>query len=120
MTAFSLKNDIALVTGSSKGIGLAIGLGLKEAGAEVLFHGSRARPKEITAESKYLQIDLFQQNAPTELLRAAIQAQPALNLLICNAGSFFDVPFLEMTRERWEQTMQLNLTATYFIDRKSV
>lgn len=38
-----------------------------------------------------------------------------MNLLICNAGSFFDVPFLEMKRELWEKTVQLNLTATYFV-----
>src|SRR5262245_39477044 len=115
MTSFSLKDDLALVTGSSKGIGLAIGLGLREAGAKVIFHGSSARSKELPAESGYLQVDLFGKNAPAELLRSAIEAQPDLNLLICNAGSFFDLPFLEMTRERWDQTMQLNLTATYFI-----
>jgi NAD(P)-dependent dehydrogenase (short-subunit alcohol dehydrogenase family) len=34
--------------------------------------------------------------------------------LICNAGSFFDLPLLEMTRERWDKTMQLNLTAAFF------
>jgi NAD(P)-dependent dehydrogenase (short-subunit alcohol dehydrogenase family) len=112
---FSLKNDAALVTGSSKGIGLAIGLGLREAEARVIFHGSTPQPREIPADSKYLQVDLFGQNGPTELLHESIEAQPELNLLICNAGSFFDVPFLEMTRERWNQTVQLNLTATYFL-----
>ena len=38
-----------------------------------------------------------------------------LDTLVCNAGSFFDVPFLEMTRERWDKTIALNLTATYFV-----
>jgi NAD(P)-dependent dehydrogenase (short-subunit alcohol dehydrogenase family) len=115
VTAFSLKNDTALVTGSSKGIGLAIGLGLREAGARVIFHGRSPRPGEVPAESTYLQVDLFQPDGATELVRAATQARPELNLLVCNAGSFFDVPFLEMTRDRWEKTMQLNLTTTYFI-----
>jgi NAD(P)-dependent dehydrogenase (short-subunit alcohol dehydrogenase family) len=115
MTAFSLKNDTALVTGSSKGIGLAIGLGLREAGAQVVFHGSSPRPGEIPTGSDYHCINLFEPNAPGDLLRAAIQAQPGLNLLICNAGSFYDLPFLEMTRELWDKTIQLNLTATYFI-----
>ena len=34
---------------------------------------------------------------------------------MCNAGSFFDVPFLEMTRELWAKTMLLNVTATAFV-----
>ena len=115
MANFSLHNSAALVTGSSKGIGLAIGLGLREAGAKVVFHGSSPRPADLPGDAGYVRADLFEASAPRELLQAAVQAQPGLNLLVCNAGSFFDVPFLEMTRELWEKTMQLNLTSTYFI-----
>jgi NAD(P)-dependent dehydrogenase (short-subunit alcohol dehydrogenase family) len=115
MKAFSLENNSALVTGSSKGIGLAIGLGLREAGAKVAFHGSSPRPVDLPADSSYLRADLFDSKVPGELLRSAINAHPELDLLVCNAGSFFDVPFLEMTRELWDKTIQLNLTATYFI-----
>ena len=115
MKTFSLKNNSALVTGSSKGIGLATGLGLREAGAKVVFHGTSERPKEIPKDSKYVAADLFQPDSPQRLFQAALKAQPGLNLLVCNAGSFFDVPFLEMIRERWEKTIQLNVTATYFL-----
>ena len=55
--------------------------------------------------------DLMQPDAPARLVAAAFAAEPELDTLVCNAGSFFDLPFLEMTRERWEKTMQLNLTA---------
>ena len=115
MTPFSLENNAALVTGSSKGIGLAIGLGLREAGAKVVFHGSSPLAEEVPADSAYVRANLFETSAPRDLVQAAVQAQPGLNLLVCNAGSFFDVPFLEMSRELWEKTLQLNLTATYFI-----
>jgi NAD(P)-dependent dehydrogenase (short-subunit alcohol dehydrogenase family) len=115
MKPFSLENSAALVTGSSKGIGRAIGIGLHEAGAKIVFHGTSERPPEIPGESDYVRMDLFEANAPEKLFRAAIELQPQLNLLVCNAGSFFDTPFLEMTRERWDKTIQLNLTATYFL-----
>src|SRR6188474_1146798 len=108
MTTFSLKNNAALVTGSSKGIGLAIALGLREAGAKVVFHGTTPKPADIPGDADYLAANLFEPNAPAHLVRAALQAQPHLDLLVCNAGSFFDVPFLEMTRELWEKTVQLN------------
>ncbi len=48
-------------------------------------------------------------------MQSAFAAQPELDILVCNAGSFFDLPVLEMTRERWEKTMALNVTATFFV-----
>jgi NAD(P)-dependent dehydrogenase (short-subunit alcohol dehydrogenase family) len=111
MKAFSLTDRAALVTGSSQGIGLAIAEGLREAGARVVFHG--LGPHE--SHAPYVAQDLMQPDAPGQLIAAAFAAEPQLDTLVCNAGSFFDLPFLEMTRERWDRTMQLNLTATYFI-----
>ena len=115
MKNFSLKNNSALVTGSSKGIGLAIGLGLHEAGAKVIFHGTSKRPSEIPKDCAYVTADLLQANAVQKLFRAAIKAQPKLDLLVCNAGSFFDMPFLEMTSELWDKTMRLNVKSSYFL-----
>jgi NAD(P)-dependent dehydrogenase (short-subunit alcohol dehydrogenase family) len=115
MKPFSLKNSAALVTGSSKGIGFAIAQGLGEAGADVVYHGTCPRSGEIPPESPYITGDLRGGTAPYDLIRAAMIRLPHLNLLVCNAGSFFDVPFLEMTPPRWKHTMQLNLTANYFL-----
>ena len=115
MKAFSLADRAALVTGSSQGIGFAIANGLREAGARVVFHGLPARAENIPPGSSYLSADLTQPDAPSQLVSAAFEAEPRLDTLVCNAGSFFDVPFLEMTRELFEKTIQLNVTATYFI-----
>ncbi|MDQ3623149.1 MAG: SDR family oxidoreductase [Verrucomicrobiota bacterium] len=115
MSAFSLVERAALVTGSSQGIGFAIASALREAGAEVVFHGLPSRPDEIPRESAYLAMDLMDADAPARLVDEAFQSQPQMDTLVCNAGSFFDRPFLEMTRELWEKTMQLNVTATYFL-----
>jgi len=54
-------------------------------------------------------------DAPARLVEAAFHLAPELDLLVGNAGSFFDVPFVDMTLERWEKTMALNLRATYFV-----
>lgn len=115
MPSFSLANRAALVTGSSQGIGFAIAGGLREAGARVVFHGLPARAAEIPDDSPYISADLMSPDGPARLVAAAFGAAPQLDILVCNAGSFFDVPFLEMTRERWDRTLQLNLTATYFV-----
>lgn len=111
MKAFSLNGHAALVTGSSQGIGLAIGQGLQEAGARVVFHGLQ---QSVEGLASYVQADLMQNNGPQRLVDAAFQLESCLDTLICNAGSFFDVPFFEMTRERWDKTMRLNLASAFF------
>jgi NAD(P)-dependent dehydrogenase (short-subunit alcohol dehydrogenase family) len=115
MNAFSLADRSALVTGSSQGIGFAAANALREAGAKVVFHGLQPRPANIPTDAAYVQADLMQHDAPGPLVAEAFKALPGLDTLVCNAGSFFDTPFLEMTRERWDKTLQLNLSATCFI-----
>lgn len=113
--AFSLEGRAALVTGSSQGIGLAVAVGLHEAGARVVCHGLQERSTELPEDVSYVPCDLLDPSAAGSLIERAFAAEPALDTLVCNAGSFFDLPVLEMTRERWEKTMQLNLTSTFFI-----
>lgn len=115
MNTFSLADRAALVTGSSQGIGFAIASALAGAGAKVVFHGLPARPGNIPASAPYVPADLLQPGAPAQLVAAAFEAAPQLDTLVCNAGSFFDRPFLEMTRELWDRTVALNVTATYFV-----
>ena len=116
MNSLSLHGHAALVTGSSQGIGLAIALGLREAGAGVVFHGLQASaPAEVPGDSSYVSADLLSSSAPDELVAQSFAREPAMDTLVCNAGSFFDLPPLEMTRERWERTFQLNVTASFFV-----
>jgi NAD(P)-dependent dehydrogenase (short-subunit alcohol dehydrogenase family) len=116
MKAFSLDGHAALVTGSSQGIGNAIGMGLREAGARVVFHGLQdAKPDSVPNDAAYIPCDLSQPDATESLMTRALTAEPSLDILICNAGSFFDLPILEMTRERWDRTMALNVTASFFL-----
>jgi NAD(P)-dependent dehydrogenase (short-subunit alcohol dehydrogenase family) len=111
----SLAEHAALVTGSSKGIGLAIGQGLHAAGAKVIFHGTTTRPACLPEDGAYVSRNLLEPDATESLINEALGAQPGLNLLVCNAGSFFDTSFLEMDAERWDKTMQLNVRACYFL-----
>ena len=111
MKAFSLEGHAALVSGSSQGIGSAIAQGLEDCGASVVRHGLQVEP----ALASYVSCDLSAPSAPAQLIDSAFTIQPNLDLLICNAGSFFDTPFLEMTETEWDQTMSLNLRATFFL-----
>ncbi len=111
MKAFSLEGRAALVTGSSQGIGLAIAHGLRECGARVVHHGLQEE-SELTP---YLSCDLAKADAARDLVQRAFVLEPTLDTLVCNAGGFFDVPFLEMTEALWEKTMRLNMQASFFL-----
>jgi NAD(P)-dependent dehydrogenase (short-subunit alcohol dehydrogenase family) len=115
MNAFSLATSAALVTGSTQGIGHGIALGLRAAGAAVVFHGPGDRPESVPADAPYVAGDLFREETPAAIVTAALAARPDLDLLVCNAGSFFDLPFLDMAAAQWDRTMNLNVRATYFV-----
>ena len=115
MPAFSLAGNTALITGSSQGIGYAIARGLHDAGARTVLHGKDAAAPALPSGSIYLPVNLLEADGPTRLVQAAFAARPELDLLVCNAGSFFDVPFLEMTPELFDRTVQLNVRANYFV-----
>jgi NAD(P)-dependent dehydrogenase (short-subunit alcohol dehydrogenase family) len=76
-----------------------------------VFHGL---PDAVEGLSAYVKADLMEIEGPQKLVEAAFALEPGLDTLICNAGSFFDLPLLEMTRERWDKTMQLNLASAFF------
>jgi len=88
--------------------------GLHEAGARVVCHGLNERPEEMPEWAGYIPCDLCESDAPAALVEIAFSKEPGLDTLICNAGSFFDVPFLEMTRERWDKTVNLNMASAFF------
>ena len=120
----SLKGHAALITGSTKGVGRAIAEAYAAAGADVLIHGrsrgaegdeavAACRAKGVHAD--FVAADLSQPEADGPLFRDAIAAMPKLDILVNNAGQFFDVPFEEMTRDRFQRTMRLNVESGYFL-----
>lgn len=111
MKAFSLEHHTALVSGSSQGIGAAIATGLSDCGAKVVRHGLQHEP----SWDSYVACDLSAPSAPEQLIESAFTLEPTLDTLICNAGSFFDKPFLDMTVAEWDKTMTLNLRANFFV-----
>ena len=115
MKIFSLQGHDALVTGSSRGIGHSIAIAMHDAGAGVVFHGHQHKPEALPGGSDFVKCDLAVPDGPGELIARAVAVRPELDLLVCNAGSFFDTPFLEMTRERFDRTMELNVGAVYFL-----
>ncbi|AJM76942.1 SDR family oxidoreductase [Rathayibacter toxicus] len=129
---FDLTGRVALVTGSSRGIGHALATGLAEAGATVVLNGLDPQRLEIT------RAELDARFGPDETGRARIHARAfdvtddeateagvawiddtvgPLRILINNAGVQHRVPLLELEVSDWERVLRTNLTSTFMVGR---
>jgi len=125
-----LKSHAALITGSTKGIGAAIARAFAQAGADVVIHGRAMSDDASTVlndcrraggRAEFVPGDLSAedtQSAVEQVTLAALAAHPGIDILVNNAGQYFDVPFLEMTPDRFAKTMRLNVASAYFLTQR--
>lgn len=121
---FDLSGRLALVTGSSRGLGHAIARGLAAAGARVILHGRdqaalQARAAELPHAAGTLAFDVTDAAA----VRAAfgwIEAEHGgLDIVVNNAGVIPRKPLLETTDEDWQAVLDSNLTSYFRIAREA-
>ncbi len=120
---FDLKGKLALVTGSSRGIGKAIATQLCEAGADVIVHGRSKSSKLLeTAEAlKEYGNSVFVEYADTSkpeeiaaMFKRIQEKHGRLDILVNNAAVLSRVPFLELSYEEWDRLMETN-SRGYFL-----
>ena len=117
---FSLNAKIALVTGASRGIGLAMATALAEAGADVAVHGHAQPPDEACARirgvgrrSAALVADIGDAAAADRLISETVSALGGLDILINNAGIIKRSPTAETNDEDWHAVIDVNLHGVF-------
>ncbi len=123
---FDLAGRAALVTGSSRGIGLALARGLGEAGARVMLNARD--PAQTQAAAQALRNDgveaeacAFDVTDPGQVADAIADCERrtgGLDILINNAGIQRRGPLLDAPEEIWAQVLDTNLTAVFRIGRE--
>ena len=124
-----LRGHAALITGSTKGVGRSIAEALAAAGCDVVLHGrqqtaeaesvvARCRAKGVQAEFVTGDLAGPTQSVVDEVFQQALRVMPALDLLVNNAGTYADKPFLEMDAETYESTMRLNVASPFFLTQR--
>ncbi|WP_066366219.1 oxidoreductase [Herbidospora mongoliensis] len=109
----NLKDKVAVVTGASKGIGLAITRALVEEGARVVAGSRRSTPELAELDGvRVVQVDLSTAEGPADLVAAALELG-RLDILVNNVGAVSPRlgGFLEVTDDQWLQSLTLNLMA---------
>lgn len=124
-----LKGQKALVTGANSGIGEAVAIALGEAGADVVVN-YRSHPE--TAEAVVDKIKSFKVNAYAHqadvskedeviaMIRKMCQEFGTIDILVSNAGLQMDAPLTEMTLEKWNTVIGVNLTGQFLCAREAI
>ena len=107
-----------LITGSNRGIGKAVALGLAEDGYGIVVH-CRSRREEAEAvageiralgrEARVLQFDVSDRRQAREILTADIEANGAYYGVVLNAGLTRDNAFPAFEDEDWDKVLRTNL-----------
>jgi len=116
-----LKNDVALVTGASRGIGNAIALALAGAGAKVIgtsttSEGAAALTAAFASHAyngRGAVLDVGSAASIDALLSELDEAEEMPTILINNAAITRDMLLLRMKQEDWDQVMATNLTSVF-------
>lgn len=121
--AFNLENNVALVTGASRGIGRGIAKALAEAGADVA-GVSRSASTETqalveAAGQRYLSLQTDLATASVADLNALVDKTAThfgrFDILVNNAGITCRKTALDLTAEDWHTVLQVNLHAVFFL-----
>lgn len=125
--AFDLTGRLALVTGSSQGIGYALAAGLAEAGATVIVHGRDAAKAAAAASAiaertgtatRSAVFDVTDTAAVDAGITAIEEAFGTPDILINNAGIQRRAPIAEFSDTDWHDLIATNLTSAFALSRR--
>ncbi len=117
-----LRGKTALVTGSSQGIGRAVGAAYAAAGARVVFTSEKPYPGdlELTPGCHYIVADLSREGQAERLVAEAWEKLGGIDVLVNNVGTFREPPFLELDKCDFDFLFNLNVWSAIVMTREVV
>lgn len=129
MSLFDLTGRIALITGSSRGIGYAIAAGLGRAGATIVLNGvdkvrletAKAALEQELGEDRVFAsaFDVTDASQVSTAIRSIEDNHGPLQILVNNAGIQRRTPLLDLAPEDWDQVIGTNLSSAFLVGREA-
>jgi len=118
---FSLKDKVAIVTGSSRGLGQAIAVGLAEAGADIV--GVSRNPQIETermvknngVEFLWIEMDILKSDDINMIIKKTVEKFGKVDILVNNAGTIRRGPAIDFSEEDWDDVLNLNLKKVFLL-----
>ena len=116
-----LKNKIAIVTGSGRGIGKSTVLELAKEGAKVVVSDIDIKEcqnvcdeiKKIGSDAIAVKCDISKKSDVDAMIKKTMQKFQKIDILINNAGVVLMKPFVEMTEKDWDFVLDINLKGVF-------
>lgn len=117
-----LTNQVAVITGGSRGIGAATALMMAKAGANVLitYRVNKAAAKDILSKidecgckSAAVKCDVASASDCRKVIQTAMKKFKRVDILVNSAGIWEFAPLNAMTLAKWNRTLSVNLTGTF-------
>ena len=127
LDSFSLKGKKALVTGCKRGIGMAIAIGLAEAGADIIgvsssleLEGSAVglEIQKLGRSFQAYQCDFSDRSSLYDFIDKVNSEQETVDILVNNAGTILRKPAAEHPDEYWDKVIEVNLNAQFILSRE--
>ena len=123
------QTKVAVITGSSRGIGKAIALRLARDGFRIVVNDVVSQQdldkvveeiRSLGAEAVGVVADISDANQVKELFKQAVSAFGTVHVLVNNAGIARDNLLIRISDEEWDETLRINLTGTFLCTREAI
>lgn len=123
---FDIREQTAIVTGASSGLGVTFAETLAERGVNMVIAARRYEKLIKVAEdisSKYgvkvvpVQVDVSQEEQVINMMKTAIEKFGSIEILVNNAGAASLSPSVDMSLEEWKKVIDVNLTGVFLCAR---
>ena len=117
-----LENKVAIVTGASRGIGAAIAVKLAREGAKVVvnYHKNSEKAEEVVkkikssgSEAIAIKADVSDFSQVEKMVKQVVDTYGKIDILVNNAGTLRDRTLKNMTKEEWQEVIDVNLTGVF-------
>lgn len=118
---FKLDGKVAIVTGSGRGLGKGMAVGLAEAGADIVgvYSRTEGNTKELVEKlgRKYIGIkaDLRNPKVVGDIVSEAVEHFGKIDILVNNAGIIRRTPAVDFSEQDWDDVMNVNLKSLFFL-----
>lgn len=123
---FKLNGKVAIVTGSARGLGQAIALGLAEAGADVALVDildmvkTKMQIEKMGRKCIAITADLSKKASAELIVDETVKGLGGVDILFNNAGIIRRAPFTDFTEKDWDDVMSINIRGLFFLSQAVV